>query len=254
MGSAKGTILVVEDEAGLRALIEQVLGAAGYSTLAASDGTQVLRVAEQYSGSIQLLLTDVTLTEMGGKEMAALLTALRPEMKVLFTSGHTRAAMIENGTLEPAANFIQKPWSPQGLCEKIGAVLGTQPSTTQASTHRILVVDDEAGMRDWLAAILEGCGHRVFIAKDGLEAQRLARRQALDLVITDISMPNEEGLGTICALRKAHPELKIIAMSGSNIGALGDATLLGAHASLAKPFTAEMVLKCIRDLLPEGVS
>ncbi len=118
----------------------------------------------------------------------------------------------------------------------------------QPSSLRILVADDEAGMRDWLTEVLEGCGHHVFAVKDGLEAKQLARRQPLDVMITDISMPNEEGLGIIRALRIAHPGLKIIAMSGSNADALLDAKLLGASAALTKPFTAEMVLDCLRDI------
>ena len=113
----------------------------------------------------------------------------------------------------------------------------------------ILVVDDEEGMRDWMAEILQGCGHRVFTAKDGLEARQLAAQHPFDLMITDISMPNEEGLGIIRSLRKAHPGLKIIAISGAFAEALGDAKLLGANAALAKPFTAELLLKCMSELL-----
>jgi CheY-like chemotaxis protein len=118
-----------------------------------------------------------------------------------------------------------------------------------SSERAILVVDDEEGMRDWMAEILQGWGHRVFTAKDGLEARQLAARHPFDLMITDISMPNEEGLGIIRSLRKAHPGLKIIAISGAFAEALSDAKLLGANAALAKPFTAEMLLKCMGELL-----
>ena len=112
----------------------------------------------------------------------------------------------------------------------------------------VLVVEDDSGMRGWLAEILGIAGHRVFTAADGLEARSLVNRQALDLVITDISMPNEEGLGMIRALRKNYPALKIIALSGKDPGFLLDAKLLGAHAALMKPVTAKIVLKCISDL------
>jgi CheY-like chemotaxis protein len=254
MLSGIGTILIVEDHPALCALAEEVLSSEGYSVLAAHDGANALRIAEEHSGRIQLLLTDVVLPavdgqEMSGKEIASRLHALRPEMKVVFMSGHPRNALTENGTLDRDANFLEKPWSPDGLCQEIHAVLKAQPSTL-----RILVVDDEEGVRDWLAEILEGHGHRVFTARDGLEAKQLARRQPLDLMITDISMPNEEGLGIILALRKTHPEIKIIAMSGANAEALMDAKLMGAGATLAKPFTSEMVLKCIRGLSPVETS
>jgi DNA-binding response OmpR family regulator len=248
-GSGEETILVVEDDPDLRGPVQEVLGSAGYCVLLARDGDHALRISQEYSGEIQLLLTDLTLPGANGKETAARIQALRPQMKVLFMSGHGRGVMTEKGTLDLEANYIQKPWSPPGLCEEIRKVLATQPSA-----QRVLVVDDEEGMRDWLADILEGCGHRVFTAKDGLEAKRLVAQQALDLMITDISMPNEEGLGIIRALRKTQPGLKIIAMSGAYAEALMDAKLLGANAALAKPFTSEMLLKCIRGLSPGPAS
>lgn len=240
-----GTILIVEDNPGLCALAEEVLSSEGYSVLAAQDGAHALRVAEEFSGQIQLLLTDIALPDIDGQEIAASLHALRPDMKVLFMSGLAKAAGSGDRPFAPYANFIQKPWSPQGLCEKICSVLATQPLA-----QRILVVDDEPGVRDWLAELLTGCGHRVFTAKDGLEAKNLAARETLDVIITDISMPNEEGLGVIRALRKSNPALKIIAMSGTHAEVLRDAKLLGANAALTKPFTSEMVLKCIRGLAP----
>jgi CheY-like chemotaxis protein len=330
MISGIGTILVVEDQPGLSALAEEVLNSAGYSTLTAQDAAEALLVAKQYPGQIQLLLTDINLqpgsgAEANGKDIAALLQALQPEMKVLFMSGHAETALTGNGTLDRDANFIAKPWSPRGLCDKVQAVLGQSaatlaPAATLAQGHpatlaqghpatlaqghpatlaqahpatlaqghpatlaqahpatlaqghpatlaqahpttlaplaepahpatlRVLVVDDEAGMRDWLSDVLQGCGHLVFTAPDGLKALRLAKGQALDLVITDISMPDEDGIGTVCALRKTQPELKIVAMSGSNADALIDAKLLGAAATLSKPFSAEILLKCISSL------
>jgi DNA-binding response OmpR family regulator len=124
----------------------------------------------------------------------------------------------------------------------------TNPRTTRTSSWRILVVDDEEGMREWLAEVLQSAGHQVFTARDGLEAKSLAKRQALELVITDISMPNEEGLGTIRFLRKMHPDVKIIALSGVDPEVLQDAKILGANAALTKPVTMKMLLKCLRNL------
>jgi DNA-binding NtrC family response regulator len=243
MSLGEGTILVVEDELGLRALTEEVLSEAGFRVFVAQDAAEALRVSQEYPGQIRLLLTDLSLPGTPGKDIAALLKAVQPEMKVLFMSGHPREIATGNGALDSHANFIQKPWTPSALRDAISATLDAQPPA-----QRVLVVDDEDGMRDWLAEILEGSGHHVFTAKDGVEAKKLAQRQPVDLMITDISMPNEEGLGIICAFRKAHPEVKIIAMSGANPEALVDAKLLGAKAALAKPFTSETVLKCIREI------
>jgi CheY-like chemotaxis protein len=105
-------------------------------------------------------------------------------------------------------------------------------------------------MREWLTRILQGAGHQVFTAQDGLEAKSLAKRHSLDLIVTDISMPNEDGLGMIRAMRKAHPELKIIAISGKDPEILMDAKLLGAQVALRKPVTTKMVLQCVCDQSP----
>jgi CheY-like chemotaxis protein len=240
MASHNQTILVIEDDPGLRALIQEVLSSKGYSVLVAPDGVDALRLVEEYPAEIQLLLTDLTLPGASGQEVAVRISALRPRIALLFMSGYASKELAQNGNL-PEGNFIPKPWTPRALCEKIDAVLNAHPAP-----QRILVVDDEEGMREWLATVLEGLGHQVFTAQDGVEARRLATRMALDFLITDISMPNEEGLGTIRALRKAYPGLKIIAMSGANPESLMDAKLLGAHAVLQKPFTSDMLLKRMR--------
>jgi CheY-like chemotaxis protein len=114
----------------------------------------------------------------------------------------------------------------------------------------VLVVDDNTGIREWLSEVLEHAGHRVLTARDGLEGRSLAMRHAFDLVITDISMPNEEGLGMIRALRKIFPQLKIIAMSGMDPDYLYDAKLLGARVVLKKPFSEETVLQSVSELSP----
>jgi signal transduction histidine kinase len=121
--TGEGTVLVVEDNTGLRALTEEILSSAGYKVLVAEDGDSALSLARDYSGSIQLLLTDIILPKMSGQEIATRLAALRPEIEVLFTSGYNRDATAHIGALDPRANFIQKPWSPQGLCEEVHALL-----------------------------------------------------------------------------------------------------------------------------------
>jgi CheY-like chemotaxis protein len=112
----------------------------------------------------------------------------------------------------------------------------------------ILVVEDQESMREWLAAILESAGHQVSAARDGLEAISLAKQHAFDLIFTDISMPGEEGLGTILAVRKAQPDLKIVVISGADPEVLMDAKMLGAYAALRKPVTSETVLQCVRSI------
>ncbi len=98
----------------------------------------------------------------------------------------------------------------------------------------ILIAEDDFGVRAWLTELLEQAGHRVFVAEDRLKAKTAARFQHFDLVITDISMPHEEGLGLIRALQTQQSQTKIIAISGKDPATLGDAKLLGAHAGTEK--------------------
>jgi YesN/AraC family two-component response regulator len=113
---------------------------------------------------------------------------------------------------------------------------------------QVLIVDDDAATREWLTEILEVAGHRVFAARDGLEARSLAKGLALDVVITDISMPNEEGLGLLLAMRRMYPKLKIVVLSGQDPETLSDAILLGADAALRKPIPSKTVLECLNVL------
>jgi DNA-binding NtrC family response regulator len=112
---------------------------------------------------------------------------------------------------------------------------------------KILIVDDDPAVLKWLAETLEEAGHQVSKASDG----RKARAQAadLDLVITDLAMPGEEGIETIRALRREHPRMKIIAMSGIFPDLLPDAAIFGACATFTKPASAEMVLRSVSDAL-----
>jgi CheY-like chemotaxis protein len=119
---------------------------------------------------------------------------------------------------------------------------------------RILIADDSPGFREWLAEILTEAGHAVASASDGLEAQGLARRGPFDLAVTDISMPNEEGLGLIRALRRSQPGIKIIAISGLDIETLNDARLLGATRTLRKPITAAAVLECVAAVMSRAAT
>src|SRR5260370_26748146 len=99
------TILVVDDEALVRSLARDILLGAGYRVLEAEDGERALRVAEEYPGAIDVLLTDVVLPGINGKEFAARLTALRPDTKMIFMSGRAAEVVSETGVLIPVDTF-----------------------------------------------------------------------------------------------------------------------------------------------------
>lgn len=117
----------------------------------------------------------------------------------------------------------------------------------------ILVIDDDAPLRGFLCEVLDQAGYRVLVAGNGNEGSELYAAHHPDLVLTDIVMPEKEGMELIMELRRDHPTLPIIAMSGGNAGFSGSyltvASKLGASATLAKPFTASHLLTAIEQLL-----
>jgi DNA-binding response OmpR family regulator len=117
----------------------------------------------------------------------------------------------------------------------------------------ILVVDDDEAIRSLLKTILEREGYEVSSAADGKEAIRLFRRNPSDLIITDIIMPEQEGLKTIFDLRQEHPDVRIIAISGGGQYGLGEyldaAAAFGADETFSKPFDRTELVKSVRHLL-----
>ena len=118
-----GTILLAEDEELVRTLAREVLKTYGYHVLEAANGGAALLICENYKGAIDLLITDVVMPEMGGRDLAVRLKQLLPELKVIYMSGYTDDAILHQGVLEEGANFIQKPFSPVALARKVGDVL-----------------------------------------------------------------------------------------------------------------------------------
>jgi len=122
-------VLVVEDDAFVRGLAAEILGARGYHVLVAPDGDEAVRLAEGYSGPIDLLLTDVILPGMNGRQVAERLTRSRPDLRVLFMSGYTDDVIARassegrTGALAPGLRFLQKPFTLESLASGVREAL-----------------------------------------------------------------------------------------------------------------------------------
>jgi CheY-like chemotaxis protein len=117
------TILLVEDEAGVRGLAQRCLELHNYRVLPASDGRDALEVLKHHGGPLDLLLSDVVMPQQSGPELAEALSVRFPQMKVLFMSGYTDDAVVRHGLLAAEVAFIQKPFSPTALAQKVREVL-----------------------------------------------------------------------------------------------------------------------------------
>ena len=118
------TILVVEDEQGVRELTTKMLKRLGYNVLAAGSGAEALEIARSHTGHIALMVTDVVMPNMSGAQLAAELRHSQPDIKVVFISGYTENAISQHGVLDEGVQFLAKPFSRESLARKLREVLG----------------------------------------------------------------------------------------------------------------------------------
>jgi signal transduction histidine kinase/CheY-like chemotaxis protein len=123
VASGTETILICEDDEEIRTLIRAALVSHGYTVLESSSAPEAMQFSTRYTGPIQMLLTDVVLQHGNGRDLATEFHAARPEAKVLFMSGYTETGILKNGVVDPGVQFLQKPFTPRSLHQKIREVL-----------------------------------------------------------------------------------------------------------------------------------
>jgi len=125
------TILLVEDEEGVRDLAQEILEAGGYRVLVARNPAEALPVAESHGETIHLVVTDVVMPQVSGPELVERLKALRPDLHVLYMSGYADNAIVQHGVLDAGLAFLQKPFTPDALVRKVREALAMPPRPTR---------------------------------------------------------------------------------------------------------------------------
>ncbi len=125
------TILLVEDETAIRKLSQEILTQQGYTVLIAANGTEAVKIAEEHRGSIDLMLTDVVMPGLNGRELAVRVALLRPGIKVMFVSGFADHAIVSSGELEASHTFLAKPFDVASLGRKVREVLDQSSDATE---------------------------------------------------------------------------------------------------------------------------
>ena len=240
------TVLLVEDQPDLRNLLRAVLQDWGYHVIDAANGLDALLAAERFHGAIHLLLTDVVMPLMSGRDVADQLSKIRPNIKTLYMSGHAEHMLTNRGILNAGGAYLQKPASPEDVAAKVRQVLDSS-----SAAGKILVVDDDESVRRVLIEILKAGGYETLESGDGKHAVEMLRTSEVDLVITDLVMPEQEGIETIATIRKHWPNVRIMAMSGALYGNcyLRVAEKLGADVVLNKPIEAGRLLASVQQVL-----
>jgi signal transduction histidine kinase/CheY-like chemotaxis protein len=267
-GNSNGdiTVLVVEDEAGVRRFACEALRDLGYTVLEAAGGRQALDLIAAHP-EVALLLTDVVMPEMNGRELADHVQALHPGLAVLFMTGYTRNAIVHNGVLDPQTRLISKPFTLAQLAAKVREALAepadsppsrqppcaapdnpgpANPAPDNAGPRqlRILVVDDEPLVALGLVDLLEEQGHAVVEATSAKEAIELLSKDSFDIVVTDHTMPGMTGSELARLIRETWPGVGVVLSTG-HID-LPDADI-AKLPRLDKPYRVDQVRRAVED-------
>ncbi|MBS0470830.1 MAG: CHASE3 domain-containing protein [Proteobacteria bacterium] len=216
------SILVVEDDAGVRAAVVDILTDLGYSVLRAESAEQGLAVLSS-GAKVDLLFTDVVMPgPMHTREFTRRAQELCPGLKVLYTSGYTQNAIVHNGRLDDDAALLSKPYRKDELARKLRSVLDGAPSaamapapSAEARRYKVLVVEDVGLIRMTTVDMVTELGHAVAEAGDGAEAlAQLEADPAIDVLLTDLGLPGMNGRQLMEEALRLRPELKVIIASG----------------------------------------
>jgi DNA-binding NarL/FixJ family response regulator len=254
------TVLVVDDERMVRGLVREILAAQGYEVLQAESGPAALALLEDAAKGIDLLLTDVVMPDMNGRELAEQATALRPQLRVLFMSGFTDDAILRHGVSRSDVAFIAKPFTPAALISKITATLAADPTpppklpSSDLSSLRVACVDDSPLIRNLLGMLLKRVSDlEVVGVEESAEGIRdLLQQEDVDVLVLDYQLGDVNGGDVMAQLRqdraadgRSTPAI-LFCTGEEDAGFAAEASSLGAVGVVPKSRLAAELVSAIR--------
>jgi PAS domain S-box-containing protein len=242
-GKRSETILVVEDDKDVRNYSADTLRELGYHVIEAPTASAALQRLEEHSDTA-VLFTDVGLPgKMNGRQLAEEARRRYPNLKVLFTTGYARNAIVHEGRLDPGVDLLTKPFSQASLGEKLRDIIDAK-----STPARVLLVEDETLIQLLATEYLEEGGLKVDIAGSATEALNKLRLipGGVDAIIIDLGLPDRTGDDLVREVRSMYPSLPIVIASGAGTAdmrsRLKDASISYVH----KPYTALELCNALR--------
>lgn len=221
------TILVVEDDDEVRETVVETLTDLGYNVLKAPNADNALIVIES-GAAIDLLFTDVVMPgTLKSPELAKKARERQPDLAVLYTSGYTENSIVHGGRLDPGVDLLSKPYTREALARKLRHVLSNRAQRIQASNPShpvvvgrqpaqisVLLVEDDDIIRMNTAELIAELGHTVTEAATGAEALTLLDNRVIDLIVTDLGLPDMGGADLVAEARRRHPSIGVVYATG----------------------------------------
>ncbi|MGJ5817410.1 PAS domain S-box protein [Paludibaculum fermentans] len=243
--SGSETILLVEDDPGVREFAVRVLKELGYTVHEAANGEQALRIGRILGELLDLLVTDVVMPNMGGRQLSEALAPICRKMRVLFMSGYTQNAIVQHGVLDPGLEFLAKPFHSRSLGERIKEVL-----STPIRPRSVLLLEGDPAVSALLRDALEVGGYTVALATEASEAVARCRQKPVDLLVVDAVAPTLDALDQIHELSDELPHVRLVTLAHNwDEQIRREARRAGAHECLQKPVSLDLFLKTVRDLI-----
>lgn len=239
------TVLAVEDDDDVRAYTVECLRELGYRVLEAHDGPSAVRLMDRQGEPIDLLFTDVVMPDMSGRELADELRKRQPDLKVLYTSGYTKNAIVHGGRLDEGVEMLPKPFTFQALAMKVRDMLES------GRTQRVLIVEAEPTVRAFVAEAVVGFGYAADEAATAAEALMKVRaaQGRYDVIVLDADLPDKRGDALMAELRALYSDMPMLIACADGVAEMSRKFAADRCTGvLPKPYTAAKLAQALRDL------